>query len=202
MEEQGVIWTGVFDQPVHGAENVLLGRLAHGILLVVSQDDHVLSLVAKVLSQVARHVADIVDAAAQLAALAKVIDADEKSLSPAGALGIAKRVVLGSAAAKVLGCARRLLGAVLWTALGEAVSSLRRRSGTCGSRKSVSKQSWDKENRHRGRRTRATLVVGWRTLVILIRVMLRRLLRVLLCRWWPGLWCKAYTWSVKRRWRR
>lgn len=77
MKEQGIVWPSILDQPVHRAENVLLCRLTHGILLVVCQDDHVLPLVSKILRQVCCHVADVVDAPTKLPALAKVVDSDQ-----------------------------------------------------------------------------------------------------------------------------
>lgn len=63
MEKERVVALRILDQPVHRSEEILLRRLAHGILLVVGQDDHVFSLVTEVFDEVARHVPDIVDAA-------------------------------------------------------------------------------------------------------------------------------------------
>lgn len=74
MEEERVVWSRILDEPVHGTQNVLLGRLAHGILLIVRKDHHVLSLVAKMFGQVRRHIANIIDAPSQLATLPKIID--------------------------------------------------------------------------------------------------------------------------------
>lgn len=87
---------------MHGAQDVLLGRLAHGVLLVVGEQDHVLPLVAKVLDQVRGHVAHVIDAAPQLASLAKVVDADEQGLTAAVTLRVLERIVGGGAGAKVL----------------------------------------------------------------------------------------------------
>lgn len=87
---------------MHRPQYILLGRLAHGVLLVVGEDDHVLALVAKMLGQVGGHVADIIDAAAQLAALAKVVDADQQGFPLAGALRVLEGVVLGMAVAEAL----------------------------------------------------------------------------------------------------
>ena len=50
MKEERVVRPGFLDQPMHRSQDVLLGRLAHWILLVVCEDDHVLALVAKVLN--------------------------------------------------------------------------------------------------------------------------------------------------------
>ena len=85
MEEQRVIGLSVLDQPVHGPKNVGLSRLAHGILLIISQKNHVLTGITKVLVQIGGHVLDIVDTSAQLALLTKVIDSNQKRLSLARA---------------------------------------------------------------------------------------------------------------------
>lgn len=76
MEEERVVRPGILDQPMHGTKNVLLRRLTHGILLIVSQDDHVFSFVTKMFHQVSSHVSDIVDTSAQLATLAEVVNAN------------------------------------------------------------------------------------------------------------------------------
>lgn len=102
MEEERVVRTGVFDQPVHGPQYILLCGLAHGVLLIVGENDHVLAFVAKLLDQVGRHVPDVVDAPPQLAALAKIVDADQQGLPPAVALRILEGVSLGVAIAEGL----------------------------------------------------------------------------------------------------
>jgi len=76
--------------------------LAHWILLVVGEDDHVLTLIAKVLAQIRRHIPNIVDASSQLTALAKVVDAYQERFPPAGALGILEGVPLWCSIPKVL----------------------------------------------------------------------------------------------------
>lgn len=106
VEEERVVGPGVLDEPVHGAQDVLLGGLGHGVLLIVCENNHVFAAVAKVLREVRCHVAHVVDAAAQLAALAKVVDADEQGLAAAGALRVLERVVGGGAGAELL----RVLG--------------------------------------------------------------------------------------------
>ena len=112
MEEKRVIGASVLNKPVHGAQNVLLGRLAHGALLVVGQGDHIFALVAKGFLEVVGHVLNIVDATSQLALLTKVVDADQQSLSPAGAVGVLERVAVGSAMTESLGLGRRWWGSV------------------------------------------------------------------------------------------
>ena len=62
---------------MHGAQNIGFGRLAHGVLLVVGQYDHVLPRISEILIEVGTHVLDVVDASSQLAALSKVIDANQ-----------------------------------------------------------------------------------------------------------------------------
>ena len=113
VEEEGVVGAGVFDEPVHGAEEVGFGGLGHGVLLVVGQDDHVFASVAEVLVEVGGHVLDVVDAAAQLAALAEVVDADEQGFPLACAVGVLEGVVAWSAMTEGLG--------LLWRG-GRAVS--------------------------------------------------------------------------------
>ena len=61
MEKQRVVGLRIFDQPVHGTQYVLFRRLAHGILLVIRKDDHILPRVAKVAVQVCRHILDVID---------------------------------------------------------------------------------------------------------------------------------------------
>ena len=97
MEEQRVIGTRILDQPVHSPKNICLGRLAHWVLLIISQEDHVLASIAEVLVQVGRHVLHIVDTSAQLTFLAKVIDANQQGLSLACTAGVLEAVALGSA---------------------------------------------------------------------------------------------------------
>ena len=57
--------------------------------------------------QICRHVLHVVDAAAELATLAKVVDPDEKSLSSAGAVGVLESIAVGSTMPKVLRLRRR-----------------------------------------------------------------------------------------------
>lgn len=77
VEEERVIGSGVLNKPVHGAQNVLLGGLTHGVLLVVCQGDHVLALVAESLHEVVGHVFYIVDTASELTLLSKVVDTNQ-----------------------------------------------------------------------------------------------------------------------------
>ena len=76
MKEQRVIGFCVLDQPMHGPNDVDLGGLRHGVLLIVCEDDHVFSSIAEVAIEVRRHVLHIVNATSQLPPLTKVIDAD------------------------------------------------------------------------------------------------------------------------------
>lgn len=92
---------------MHGSENVLFGRLAHGVLLIVGKNHHILAFIAKVFGEVGSHVANIVDAAAQLSALVEVVDSDEKGFSPASAVRVSEVVAIGSAMTELLrGCRR------------------------------------------------------------------------------------------------
>jgi hypothetical protein len=81
MEEKRVVGLGVFDQPMHCSENISLVWLAHGILLIISQDHHVFSSVSEVLIQVRGHVLDVVDTSSKLSSLVEIVDANEKCLS-------------------------------------------------------------------------------------------------------------------------
>lgn len=83
MEKERIVRLRVLHKPVHRPQNILLRRLADGILLVVGEYHHVLPLIPKVRHQVPRHVAHVVDASPQLAPLAKVVDADQESLAHA-----------------------------------------------------------------------------------------------------------------------
>jgi hypothetical protein len=92
---------------MHSSKNVLFGWLAHGVLLIIGKDHHILTLVAKVLRKISSHVADIVDAASELTALVEVVDSNEKGFSPAGAVRVSEVVAIGSAMTELLGCCRR-----------------------------------------------------------------------------------------------
>jgi hypothetical protein len=103
VEKERVVRLRVFDKPVHGSDDIRFRGLAHGILLIVGQNNHVLSFVSEMLVQVGRHVLRIVNAASELAALAEVVDADEERFPPSGTSGILECVALGRAVSEVLG---------------------------------------------------------------------------------------------------
>jgi hypothetical protein len=109
MEEQGVVGLGALDKPVHGTKDVLLGGLAHAVLLVIGKNDHVLPPVAKLLSQKGCHIAHVIDAAAQLAALAEVIDTDQEGLTATRAFRVLEGIALRSATAELLRAGGRCL---------------------------------------------------------------------------------------------
>ena len=113
MEEERIVWSGILDEPVHGPENICFCRLAHGILLVVGQNDHVLALVTEISVQVCGHVLHIVDATPQLTALSKVVDTDEKGFSPTVASRVLERVARGRAMTEILGSSGRWRGRVV-----------------------------------------------------------------------------------------
>lgn len=79
---------------MHSPENVRLGRLAHGVLLVIGQEDHVLASVTKVLVQVCRHILDVVDTSTQLTLLAEIVDSNEQRLSLACATRVLEVIAL------------------------------------------------------------------------------------------------------------
>ena len=103
MEEERIVRSRVFHQPVHCSQDICLGRLAHRILLIICQDHHVLSLVAEMAVQVGRHILHIVDASSELASLAKVVDTYEKRFPSAGAVGVLECIPAGCAGAESLG---------------------------------------------------------------------------------------------------
>lgn len=82
---------------MHRPQNVGFCRLTHGILLVVSQNDHVFTLVPEVSVQVARHVLDIVYASSQLASLTEVVNSDQQCFSSACAIRVLEGIASGSA---------------------------------------------------------------------------------------------------------
>jgi hypothetical protein len=99
---------------MHSSKNILFGWLAHGILLIIGKDHHILALVAEVLGKISSHVADIVDTAAELSTLVEVVDSDKKSFSPAGAVRVSEVVAIGSAMTELLRCCRRRSGPPAW----------------------------------------------------------------------------------------
>ena len=102
MEEQRIIRSGILDQPVHGAEDVLFRRLAHRVLLIVGEKNHILSGVPKVRVEIGRHVLDIVDTTSELTSLTKVVYADEKRFASTRAVGVLEAIPLRSTTAKTL----------------------------------------------------------------------------------------------------
>ena len=71
-------------------------------MCVVGKDHHIFTGVAKVAIQVRGHVLHVVDAAAKLASLVEVVDADEKSFTPAATVGVLEGVGGRGAAAEGL----------------------------------------------------------------------------------------------------
>jgi hypothetical protein len=87
---------------MHCSEEVLLRRLAHWVLLVVGQDDHVFSFVAEVFDEVARHIPHIVDATPQLSSLAEIVYTDKKRFPPTTAIAILEGIILGGSVSEML----------------------------------------------------------------------------------------------------
>ena len=92
---------------MHSTQYILLGRLAHRILLIIRQEDHVLPCVSKVTIEVCRHVFDIINASSQLPFLTEVVDTDQQCLSSAGTVRVLEIVPLGRALAKAVLALRR-----------------------------------------------------------------------------------------------
>jgi hypothetical protein len=94
MEEQRIVGLCILDQPVHSAQNIRLGRLAHGVLLVIGEEDHIFASIAKVLVQVCGHVLHIVDTPAKLTLLTEVVDANQQRLALTSAARILEAISL------------------------------------------------------------------------------------------------------------
>ena len=92
---------------MHSSQDILLGWLTHRILLIIGQDDHVLSRVAKVAIEIGRHVLDIIDTSPQLTSLSKVVDTDKQRLSTPCAIRVRKAVPLRSTRAEMVHALRR-----------------------------------------------------------------------------------------------
>lgn len=87
---------------MHCSEDVLLCRLAHGILLVVCQEHHVFSRIPKVSIQICGHILDVVYAPSELTLLTKVIDANQQCFSPTCAERVLEIVPLRCAVSESL----------------------------------------------------------------------------------------------------
>jgi hypothetical protein len=103
VKEESVIGLGVLDKPAKSADDVFASGNHDRILLVISQDDHVLSLVAIALHQEGRDVVYVVDTSTQLALLTKVVDADEKRLATTGTFGVLESIAFRGTVAELLG---------------------------------------------------------------------------------------------------
>lgn len=107
MDEQRIIGHRILYQPMHGAKDIGLGRHAHGIMLIISQNHHILSPIAIHLIEENRHLRDIVDAAFQLIGLPEIVDTNQQRFPPSGAIGIAELVAGRRPVAECLGRLRR-----------------------------------------------------------------------------------------------
>lgn len=107
VQEERIVGLGIRHEPAHGVDDVLLGRLHHGVGLVVGQDDHILALVPMVLDQVLRKVLGVVDAAAQFAFLAEIVDTDQERTPLSCAVGVLEGIAGGGSVAELLVARRR-----------------------------------------------------------------------------------------------
>ena len=115
---------------MHCPQYVGLCRLAHGILLVIGQEYHVLSLVIEMAVKICAHVLYVVDATTKLSTLTKVVDADEESFPASVASRILERVAIWRTVTEALWCGRgrgRAAGAVVLLLCCIAVSQRVRR---------------------------------------------------------------------------
>lgn len=124
MQEEGIVGLGVLDEPLHGTDDVGLGGLVVGVLLVVGEQDHVLALVIVLVDQEGRQVLDVVDAAAQLALLPKVVDADQQGLATPVALRVLECVSLGRAVAELDRTAGQLVDGTTVPVTGAAATTI------------------------------------------------------------------------------
>lgn len=111
MQEERIVWLRPVDQPVHGTQDVLLGRLQHLVRLVVRQDNHVLPLVVVVLDQEVGHIVGVVDAAVERSALPDVVDTDYQRLPLSGTVTVLESISLRRAVAELLCSSWRSNGA-------------------------------------------------------------------------------------------
>jgi uncharacterized membrane protein len=87
---------------VHCPQDIRLRRLAHRVLLVVGQSDHVLPLVSEEFVQIRAHVLHIVDATPELTPLAEVVDTNEQRFPATITCRVLERVSSRRAVAEVL----------------------------------------------------------------------------------------------------
>lgn len=107
VQKERIVGLGIRHEPAHGVDDVLLGRLHHGVGLVVGQDDHILALVPMVLDQILRKVLGVVDAAAQFAFLAEIVDTDQECTPLSCAVGVLEGIAGGGSVAELLVARRR-----------------------------------------------------------------------------------------------
>ena len=107
MEEQRVIRLSVLNQPVHGPNDIILGRDTHGILLVVGEDDHILATIPEAFVQEGGHVGDVVDTSIELIGLTEIVDPNEQGFPPASTSRVLELVIGWRTMAKLLEILRR-----------------------------------------------------------------------------------------------
>jgi hypothetical protein len=125
VKEESVIGLSIWHEPTHSADDVFPGRNHDWVSLIISQQNHVLSLVAIALYQESRNIVYVVDTSPQLALLVKVVDADEKCLATTGTFGVLESIAFGGSVAELLGYRGRRRS---WSSvLGVVVKALRER---------------------------------------------------------------------------
>ena len=80
VEEQVVIGLSAFNQPIHGASDIGSRWVSHGVLLVVSENDHVVPLETVTLVHELGHVADVIDTSFKFVGCSKVVYTDQQCL--------------------------------------------------------------------------------------------------------------------------
>lgn len=85
---------------MHCSEEILLGGLTHGVLLIIGENDHIFPFIPELLIEICRHVFHVVDASSQLTALPKVVDTNEKCFPATCTVGVLEAVALRGAVTK------------------------------------------------------------------------------------------------------
>lgn len=160
MEEKRIIRLSILDEPVHGTKNVCLCRLAHRVLLIIREKNHIFTGISKVLVEVCRHVLNIIDTSSQLALLTEIVNSNQQCLSLSRTTRVLEVVTLRGAMTE----RDRSRGRSRWATtatLGRVVVCYE--ANIC-QRKSYKSSSSSSVNQERGMRTwRATLLVHGRT---------------------------------------
>lgn len=73
-------------------------------MLVIGKDHHVLVLIANLLREVGNHITHIINTAAKLAALVKIVNTNQQGFPPAYIVGVSEGIAIEAIVAKLLRC--------------------------------------------------------------------------------------------------